>query len=193
MPAFTEFFGGNTGDAPGGLPGSRVGIAETFPRILCGGENVAWTTANWNAVAIYLPSGLKVSGITMFSGAALAAGTHQWFGIWDKNLALWGGSADDTSTAWGANSAKRLALTTPKTTAYNGLYYVGGCITAGTVPGLIGTGQFGGTSANGLITRGLTPALRVLDSTTADTALAPTLTQAAAATATTSQFYAVLD
>lgn len=196
MPIFMDYsnFGGPLGDPPGGLPGSRVGIAETFPRMLAIGDAPFGATANWNATAIYLPAGLIIQGITFFSGGqALGTGVHQWFGIWDKNLALLGGSADDTSTAWAANTAKRLALTTPKRTTYAGLYYVGGLVTATTVPTVASIGIFGGAATNGLVMRGLTPAIRVVDNTTVDTALAPTLTQVASSTATNPPFYAVLD
>ena len=191
MPNIFDTFGGPRGDVPGGLPSSRVGLAETFPRILAAG-NFQPASANWNATAIWLPSGVKVTGITFFSGATgLGTGTHQWFGIWDNALALWAGSADDTSTAWAAHTAKRLTLTTAKTTTYAGLYYVGieVSVSAGNVPSFAALGTAVGSGA----LRGLTPAATILDTSTADTALAPTLTQAATTTGSGGYFYAVLD
>lgn len=173
---------------PTNLPSSRVGIAETMPRIFVNGS-IQPTTNHWNATAIYLPKDQLVTGITFFSGnTALSVGVHQWFGVWDSALALWGGSADDTSAAWGSNAAKRLPLTTPKTTTYAGLYYVGLEITATTVPAIAGM-QNNGTVYSQAI-RTLTPKITVIDTTTAVTSLAPTLADAAAALGS---LYAVLD
>jgi|SRR6185436_9375768 len=190
MPNIFESFGGPGGDVPGGLPGSRVGIAETFPRILASGVFTP-TTAHWNATAIYLPAGLKVSGITFFAQTALGTGTHQWFGLWNSSLALLRGTADDTSTAWATGTAKRLALTSAFTTTYTGLHYVGieVSVSAGNVPSLASLGTAVGAGP----LRALTPAMTVLDTTTADTAIAPTLTQVASTTASSPALYAVLD
>ena len=161
---------------PTNLPSSRVGIAENFPRMFAA-SSAAPNTATWTATAIYLPKGLVVTGITFFSGGtALATGTHQWFGLWDSSLTLARGSADDTSTAWAAQAAKRLALTTPYTVPISGRYYVGLEISATTVPTIAGISTLTGSAA----LRALTPSTAILDSTTADTAIAPTLAQAAA-------------
>ncbi len=187
MTAILDFFGGNTGDPPGGLPSSRTGIAETYPRVLANGATASGTGV-WVAGATYLPAGLRIVGLTFFSsGTALSAGTHQWFGLWNSSLALLAGSADDTSTAWGTHTAKRLTLTTPFTTAYSGRYYVGYEITATTVPTIVGIGSTGGA------VRSLTPAHMILDNATADTALAATLVNAAASVGGSQVPYAVLD
>ena len=189
MPNFYDSFVGNLGDPPGNLPGGRQGIAETYPRLLAT-SIVTPLSTNWVASATYLPAGLKISGITFFSGsAALNTATHQWFGIWSSSLALLRGSADDTSTAWGTHTAKRLALTSSFTTTYSGLYYVGLEITASvTVPNIIGIGPGGSGSV-----RVLTPPFMIQDTTTADTALAPTLVNAAAASGGCIAPYGVLD
>lgn len=190
MPNVFDTFGGPSGDVPGGLPGSRVGVAETFPRILASGAFTP-TTAHWNATAIYLPAGLIVRGATFFAQTALGTGTHQWFGLWDKNLALVIGSADDTSTAWATGTAKRLAFTAATRLTYTGLYYVGIeiSVSAGNVPSLASLGTAVGVGP----LRALTPAATVLDTSTADTAIAPTLTQVASTTASSPALYAVLD
>jgi hypothetical protein len=172
---------------PQSLPSSRVGIAETFPRWAIT-ANAAVATNQWAATAIYLPAGLRVVGITMFSGGtALGTGVHQWFGLWDSGLALLGGSADDTSTAWAAHTAKRLTLTTPLTTTYAGRYFVGAGFTATTVPTLACISPPSGA------TRVLTPYFSVWDIATALTSLANPLVQAANTSGNGIAPYAVLD
>jgi hypothetical protein len=113
-------------------------------------------------VAIALPQGLTVTSIT-FASATTQAGTPtaQWFALYDSALALLRQTADDTSTAWAANSPKTLTLTTPFTTTYAGLHYLGINVTAGTVPTLAGLTAIGNISAiapvvSGSSTTGLT-------------------------------------
>ena len=184
MPAFNDYFSGPGGDVPAGLPSSKVGIAETFPRQLVSVE-ATQVTNTWNASAIYLPAGLVINCITLFAGTtAISAATHQWFGLWNSSLALLAGSADDTSTAWSANTAKRLALTAAFRTTYSGRYYVGLGTTA-TGPSLLGAVSNGAT-------RTLTPAVAVNDTTTALTALAATLTNTTTVAIVPAP-YAVLD
>ena len=110
---------------------------ETFPR---------WATIN--AIApdsgylyvsgIYLPAGTTVSNITFLAGAtALSAGSNQWFALFSSARAKLAISADDTSTAWAAHAAKTLAMTTPYVTPSAGIYYIGVCVVASTVPTLM--------------------------------------------------------
>jgi len=73
--------------------------------------------------------------------------SNQWFGLVDSTLALVATTADDTSTAWAANTAKELTIgkvagataTTYKVPADASgslLYYLAICVNAGTVPTL---------------------------------------------------------
>jgi parallel beta-helix repeat protein len=113
-------------------------LAETVPR---GGStlgnNAAITSGTLRLVAIPLPSGLLVSSITFVSGSqAAVTPTNQWFTIHDSARLMQGVTADDTTTAWAANTAKTLNLGTPYLTTYDGLYYLGIMVAAGTVPSL---------------------------------------------------------
>ena len=195
MPNIYESFGGNYGDPPSGLPSSKVGTAETFPRVLTSADTLL--TGNWNAIACYLPAGLTINGITFFTGAT-AGGTltHQWFGVWNAAQALVIGTGDDVATAWAAHTAKRLAATTPTRTTYSGLYYVGAgvSVSAGSLPSLagLGAGIAAGSTGSGAV-RVLTPLMNILDSTTAVTAIAATLTNNAASNGAGARPYAVID
>lgn len=86
-------------------------------------------------VGIYLPIGVSVASITFVSGGTGAGTpTNQWFALYDSALALLRQTTDDTTTAWGANTAKTLNFTSGFTTTYSGLHYVGIMVTATTVP-----------------------------------------------------------
>jgi hypothetical protein len=100
--------------------------------------------------AINLVEGVELNNITYFSGTQAGANlTHQLFGIFDDSAgttsgtpyALLRGSADDGSTAWGANTAKTLALTSPYTPTRSGFFYLGVLVSnsSGNLPYLIGT------------------------------------------------------
>lgn len=143
-------------------------LYETFDRNLCDEVNTSLlTSGRLNLQAIYLPAGTVVSSISFWS-ATTAAGTptNQLFGLYDSSLNLLRSSANDTTTAWAANTRKTLALTSAFTTTYSGIYYLGIMVTATTVPTIKGntarTGgqlQAGAPSMGGTSTTGLTTAL----------------------------------
>ena len=86
-------------------------------------------------VGIWLPAGATVSNISFVSATtAMVAGTNQWFALFDGSRVKRAISADDTSTAWGANALKTLAMTTPYVIPTDGLYYIGYCVAAATPP-----------------------------------------------------------
>lgn len=143
-------------------------LYETFDRNLCDEVNTSLlTSGRLSLQAIYLPAGTVVSSISFWS-ATTAAGTptNQLFGLYDSSLNLLRSSANDTTTAWAANTRKTLALTSAFTTTYSGIYYLGIMVTATTVPTIKGntarTGgqlQAGAPSMGGTSTTGLTTAL----------------------------------
>lgn len=154
--------------------------AETFPRKLVPETNVSLlSTGRLSLEAIAIRAGELISSISFWS-ASTPAGTptNQLFGIYDNNLNLLGVTNNDTTTAWGANTRKTLNLTTPFTTTYSGLYYLGIMVTATTVPTLKGlaavTGaqlrgaapNLGGTSSTGLTTTLPNPAAAITVQTT---------------------------
>jgi hypothetical protein len=62
------------------------------------------------AVPISLVAGRTYKSITLHSIGAGSALTHQWFGLLNSAGALIVTTADDTSTAWGANAEKTLSI-----------------------------------------------------------------------------------
>lgn len=79
-----------------------------------------------------------ITGISFFSVAQASAPLHQVFSLYNQNRTLIGTTANDTTTAWAANTRKRLVLTTPHTPAADGWLYVGIAVSATTVPTLGG-------------------------------------------------------
>lgn len=143
-------------------------LYETFDRNLCDEVNTALlSSGRLSLQAIYLPAGVTINSISFWSATTAGATlTNQLFGLYDNNLNLLRSSANDTSTAWAANSRKTLALTSSFTTTYAGIYYLGIMVTATTVPTLKGNtaktgGQLnaGAPSMGGTSNTGLTTAL----------------------------------
>ena len=143
-------------------------IAESMPRELCPEVNTtAPASGTLGMQAIYLTAGQLISNITMAS-ATTAAGTptNYFFALYDGNRNLLAQSANQTTTAWPANTVKTLAMTTPYRVQTSGLYYIGYFMTATTVATLKGgTARTGGQLANtapiiyGTSSTGLTTAL----------------------------------
>lgn len=111
-------------------------LAETMPRETCPEVNTVAPTASGTLFmeAIYLKSGTLVSNITV-SSATTAAGTPTAgrVGLYSGTLNLRATSADQTTTAWAANTIKTLAMTTPYRVPTSGLYYIGFYMVATTV------------------------------------------------------------
>lgn len=143
-------------------------LAESMPRQLCPEVNTtAPASGTLGMMAIYLTAGQLISNITMAS-ATTAAGTptNYFFALYDGNRNLLAQSANQTTTAWPANTVKTLAMTTPFRVSVSGLYYIGYFMTATTVATLKGgTARTGGQLANtapviyGTANTGLTTAL----------------------------------
>jgi hypothetical protein len=88
--------------------------------------------------AIALEAGATITNIVWMSATtAGSAMTNQWFGLFDNNRNALRLTADQTSGAWGANTAKSVALTSTFVTTYSGLHYIGVCV-VGTPPTLMG-------------------------------------------------------
>lgn len=110
-------------------------VAETFPRQYHGASLAIGATGVLFLSAIYLPVGTTVTNITYVSaGTGAGTPTNQWFALYSSARAKLEVTADDTTTAWASNTAKTLALASPYTTTSSGLYYVGICVVAATVP-----------------------------------------------------------
>lgn len=103
---------------------------------------VALATGVMTAVRIKLAAGDTITNVSVRSGATAAGTPTNWWAALYSNAstpALLSQSADQTTTAWAANTTKTLALGTPQVITANGYYWVAIMVTATTVPTLIGT------------------------------------------------------
>jgi hypothetical protein len=103
---------------------------------------VALATGVMTAVRIKLSAGDVVTNISVRSGAT-AAGTptNYWVALYSNasTPALLSQSADQTSTAWAANTTKTLALAAAQTITAPGYYWAAVMVTATTPPTLLGS------------------------------------------------------
>lgn len=101
----------------------------------------ALATGVMTSVALPLQKGTLVTSLT-FVSATTAAGTPTawWFALYSTAAtpALLSQSADQTTTAWAANTAKTLALASPQVITESGIYYAACMVTATTPPTLLG-------------------------------------------------------
>lgn len=155
-------------EAPGNLGATGV-FAETIPRQICTETNTVAPTASGTLFlqAIYLYAGQLVSNISI-SSATTAAGTptNYFFALYGGDRSLKAVSANQTTTAWAANTYKTLAMTTPYRVPTSGLYYIGIMMTATTIITTKGnTAKTGGQLnqvvpiLHGISTTGLTTAM----------------------------------
>jgi hypothetical protein len=159
-----------------------------MPRELCPEVNSTVPTASGTLwlQAIYLKAGQLISNIIL-SSATTAAGTptNARAGLFDlATRALLAETANQTTTAWAANTVKTLALTTPYRVPTSGLYYIGFYMTATTI-----ITMKGGTAKTGAQLAGTAPILGGASSTGLTTAMP---NPAAAITAGTASLYAAV-
>jgi len=135
-------------------------LGATGDRALVNGNNLSILSyGGLHLSSIVLPAGLTITNISFVSGStALTGGTYQWFGIFTDALNIGRLTADATSAAWPANTAKTLALTSAYVTPYAGLYFLGASCTTGGGPTLTGYGY------SALTHIGLSPVLSGLSS-----------------------------
>lgn len=115
-------------------------LASNLTREECGGNLSALTTQVMLSVALPLQAGDVVTSLTFVSGDTAAnTPTNWWFALYDTAGALLAQTADQTSTAWAANTAKKVALATPQLITTAGVYYAAIMVKATTPPTLVGT------------------------------------------------------
>jgi hypothetical protein len=118
-------------------------------------NTAALTTQVMLSTALYLYAGDVVTNLTFTSGAT-AAGTptNYWFALYSSasTPALLSQSADQTSTAWAANTAVTLALGAAQTIATSGVYYAAIMVKATTPPTLAGVTLENAAAAGALVT-----------------------------------------
>ncbi len=111
--------------ARSGVTNNSIGILSTGRLTVCGGA--------------VIPANRTVTNISFISGnTALSAGTNQWFCLIDQALNVLAKTADDTSTAWSANTVKTLALSATYRPSVNTPVYIGIVVAAATPPTLAG-------------------------------------------------------
>lgn len=144
----------NSGTLPSGA------LAQAFDRNLWApADSAQLLSGRLSLYGVSLAKGQVLTSITFRSGTTpLAVGTNQWFGVFTSARAIGRLTGDDTSTAWAANTMKTLTLSSTYTVPATGLYYIGICVVASTVPTLFGIS--GNTSL-----AGVTPVLRGSSST----------------------------
>jgi hypothetical protein len=103
---------------------------------------VALATGVMTAVRMKLFAGDVITNVSVRSGqTAAGTPTNYWVALYSNagTPALLSQSADQTTTAWNANTTKTLALGTPQTISKTDFYWVAINVTATTPPSLIGT------------------------------------------------------
>lgn len=136
---------------------SRIGMTDLGTATL--------TTQIMLSVPLWLKAGDTVTNLSFCSGAtAIATATNWWFALYSNAAtpALLAQTADQTSTAWGANTAMTIALATAQKITTTGIYWAGIMVKASTVPSLLGVlaapaivtgeGNIGQTSGSSLTT-----------------------------------------
>lgn len=116
-------------------------LRESFPRWACTTDLTAPTTQVMTSVAVPLQAGDVITSITFKSGGTAAdTPTNWWFALYSSasTPALLAQTADQTSTAWAANTAKTVALATPQTITAAGVYYAAFMMKATAVTTLVG-------------------------------------------------------
>lgn len=119
-----------------------IGKYETRSRLDCSGVGIIVASGLLALTPIWLPSGLSVTSITFCSGSTAGNSlTHQWFGLYDSGQVQLATTTNDTTTAWASQSTKTLNIATIAagasssfSTTYEGLHYLGLCVSATTVP-----------------------------------------------------------
>lgn len=122
------------------LEGSPSGVRVSNMRQLdCNADLSALTTAVMLSVAVPIQTGELITSITFKSGAT-AAGTptNYWFALYSAAGALLSQSADQTNTAWAANTVKTLNLAEAQRVSAAGVCYAAIMVKATTPPTLIG-------------------------------------------------------
>lgn len=112
--------------------------AQSMSQLDINADLTALATGVMTSVAVPVQPGQLVSAITFKSGATAAdTPLNWWFALFDPLGARLAQSADQTTTAWAANTVKTLALATAQRSSA-GVYYVGIMMKATTPCTLLG-------------------------------------------------------
>jgi hypothetical protein len=124
------------------LDGAPTGtFRKTMARRQATIDTSALTTQVMLSTAIVLYAGDVVTNLTFVSGATAAnTPTNWWFALYSNAAtpALIAQTADQTTTAWGANTVMTKALSAPYTVVTTGVYYAAIMVKATTPPSIVG-------------------------------------------------------
>lgn len=132
------------------LDGAPTFLRKNITRAMAGGNLSALSAGVMTSTALFLYAGDVVTNLTFVSGGTAAnTPTHWWFALYSTAVtpALDAQTADQTNTAWGANTAVTLALTAPYTVTTTGIHYASVMVAATTPPTLLGASGSAYTSA----------------------------------------------
>jgi len=120
-----------------------TGFIESISRGNANGGNMTTLlSGKLHLQLIALPAGLVVTNISWASAdTALGTPTNWWFALYTTVQAgpvLLRQTADQTSTAWGTNTLKTVALSSAYTTTAAGAYYAGVMCAGAAMPTLLG-------------------------------------------------------
>lgn len=147
MTVLGRYYEGPLADAPAlddpfnALPGVARSsfIRSNIPAWAAVADLAATGTGVAIGTRIWLRKGDVVTNLTFTSGATAAATlTNWWHALYDPDGALLKQSADQTSAAWAASTAKKLALSSPQTITADGWYLAATMTAASTVQTLAG-------------------------------------------------------
>ncbi len=112
-------------------------IMQSFDRRESTANQAVLSTGRLQMVGFVVPAWRKITSITFVSGTTAGATlTNQWAALYSSARVLIGTTADGTSGAWAANTAKTFTLSTAYTPAQDEQLYVALNVTATTVPSL---------------------------------------------------------
>lgn len=101
------------------------GLAQTFDRRFINGTMTP-ASGVLNMSGIFLPAGLVVTQIVLFSAGVVTTNTHNWAALYQANLTFMAQSTDDTTSGdFAANTKITKTLTAAQTIPFSGLYYIG--------------------------------------------------------------------
>ena len=124
------------------LPGVNqdLFVRSNIPAWACASDLAATATGVAIGTYVFLRKDDVVTSLSFVAGnTALASGTAGWHALYDSSGNLLRQSAAQGATAWAANTARKLALTSPYTVPADGWYIVATSTTASTVQTLIGS------------------------------------------------------
>lgn len=110
-----------------------TGSYESYPRVNGVADRAALTSGTVFLQSIRLPAAITVTTLNVLSITTPAGTpTHWWFALCDNTYTSLRATADQTTTAWAANTRKAVNLSSTFVTTYEGLYYVAIMMTATT-------------------------------------------------------------